>query len=151
MGSMWSQTNVCAQCMVIWLGAEMRVTEDQSHLSIQQRQSYQHSSETFLPCFQMPSSLTMKSLTHFIKFWLEFMGTFILCHVKVLLWFGSDPVISFLMGQFYCTHSLLAFAHSQSCHLWDSDYMKDLGFSEEFALTSAVIPPFSVPRYEHLW
>lgn len=56
-----------------------------------------------------------------------------------------------LMGQFYCTHSLLAFAHSQSCHLWDSDYMKDLGFSEEFVFTSAVIPPFPLPRYEHLW
>lgn len=95
---MWSQTDICAQRMVIRVGAEMRVIEDQSHLSIGQRQNHQHSSETFRPCFQMPSSLKMKSLTHFIKFWLEFMGTFILCHVKVLPWFGLDPVISFLNG-----------------------------------------------------
>lgn len=70
------------------------------------------------------------------------MATFILCHVKGLLWFGSDSDVSFLQGSV-----LLYTITSCLCphHPWDSDYMKDLGFSEELVLTSAVIPPLPHP------
>lgn len=118
----------------------------QSHLSMWQRQSHQDSSDTFPPCFQTPSSLKMKSLAHLVKFCLEAMATFILCHVKGLLWFGSDSDVS----------SVLLYTFT-SC-LCPSSVLSPVGFWLHERLTFLwrvrfyiFCIPFASPRHEHLW